>query len=198
MAAEIQPAPALVVLHSLRVVGFIDLVPLVARTGLPPDDVTPVLNDLVERALARRRDGRVAGWALTGAGQEEHGRRLAEASAALPRSAVETGYERFVDCNDELKQLCTDWQLGGDRGTTAPALAAFAGRAEPVADTLGRLVPWMARYGERLQSAARRFAAGDDHALTRPLSGSYHDVWMELHQDLLLTLGRERSAADGH
>lgn len=25
---------------------------------------------------------------------------------------------------------------------------------------------------------------------------SYHDIWMELHQDLLLTTGREREAAD--
>jgi len=30
------------------------------------------------------------------------------------------------------------------------------------------------------------------------MSGSYHDLWMELHQDLMCTLGRERTAADGH
>ena len=30
-----------------------------------------------------------------------------------------------------------------------------------------------------------------------PLSDSYHDVWMQLHEDLLLTLGRDRSTADG-
>jgi hypothetical protein len=30
------------------------------------------------------------------------------------------------------------------------------------------------------------------------MSASYHDVWMELHEDFLLTLGRDREAADGH
>jgi hypothetical protein len=29
------------------------------------------------------------------------------------------------------------------------------------------------------------------------LTRSYHDVWMELHEDFLVTLARDRSAADG-
>jgi hypothetical protein len=34
--------------------------------------------------------------------------------------------------------------------------------------------------------------AGDRAAFTAPLVESYHTVWFELHQDLLLTLGRQR------
>lgn len=39
----------------------------------------------------------------------------------------------------------------------------------------------------RLEDAVGRLRAGDDTALTKPLSGSYQDVWMELHQVLMDT-----------
>ena len=51
-------------------------------------------------------------------------------------------------------------------------------------------------YGPRFAKALARLRAGDLDAFTRPLSGSYHDVWMELHQDLIVTLGMTRTAAD--
>ncbi len=47
-----------------------------------------------------------------------------------------------------------------------------------------------------VRPALDAFRGGDDDALAKPLSGSYHDVWMELHEDLLATLGRERTDAD--
>jgi len=53
-------------------------------------------------------------------------------------------------------------------------------------------------YQDRLDAALDRLAAGDAAAFATPMSASYHCVWMELHQDLLLTLGRERDDADGH
>jgi hypothetical protein len=70
-------------------------------------------------------------------------------------------------------------------------------RARPLAE-LGTMSLWFNRYVSRLRAALDRLRAGALDALTKPLSGSYHDVWMELHQDLLLALGRTRSAADGH
>jgi hypothetical protein len=53
-------------------------------------------------------------------------------------------------------------------------------------------------YQERLPAALERLEKGDTAAFATPMSASYHCVWMELHQDLLLTLGRERDEADGH
>ena len=35
--------------------------------------------------------------------------------------------------------------------------------------------------------------AGDHHLFTGVMCGSYHDVWMELHEDLILTLGIDRA-----
>ena len=50
--------------------------------------------------------------------------------------------------------------------------------------------PWRAsgRTPARLDDAAWRFVGGDHTALARPLARSYHDVWMELHEDFLVTL----------
>jgi hypothetical protein len=67
----------------------------------------------------------------------------------------------------------------------------------PVLDDLAAASPRFEPYAPRLTRAVERFDAGDHAALARPLSESYHDVWMELHQDLLLSLGRERGASDG-
>jgi hypothetical protein len=58
--------------------------------------------------------------------------------------------------------------------------------------SLGRLV----RYGDRLSDAVDGLRRGDRDKFTKPLSDSYHDIWMELHQDLILTLGLQRTAAD--
>jgi hypothetical protein len=54
----------------------------------------------------------------------------------------------------------------------------------------------MAGYGRRLSRALARVQAGDGDGFTRPLTNSYHDVWMELHEDLVATLGLVRTAAD--
>jgi hypothetical protein len=36
-------------------------------------------------------------------------------------------------------------------------------------------------------------ARGDHQLFTGVMCGSYHDVWMELHEDLILTLGIDRA-----
>lgn len=48
-------------------------------------------------------------------------------------------------------------------------------------------------YAERLDAAHQRVRAGDHEWITAPSIDSYHTVWFELHEDLLATLGRDRS-----
>jgi hypothetical protein len=54
----------------------------------------------------------------------------------------------------------------------------------------------MTHYQPRLNSALTAFSDGNTEALARPMTGSYHDVWMELHEDLLLALARQRTDED--
>jgi len=48
-------------------------------------------------------------------------------------------------------------------------------------------------YGERLGDALGKVQSGDHHLFTGVMCNSYHDVWMELHEDLILTLGIDRA-----
>jgi hypothetical protein len=52
----------------------------------------------------------------------------------------------------------------------------------------------MRSYGPRLAAALERVERGEREWVARPLMDSYHTVWHEFHEDLLLTLGIERSA----
>ena len=51
-------------------------------------------------------------------------------------------------------------------------------------------------YRPRLRAARERVAEGASDWLTSPRIDSYHTVWMQLHEDLLLALGRDRASED--
>jgi hypothetical protein len=206
-------APALRVLHALKVKGFAEPPAIAESTGLTEAEVEPIVTRMGADGLATHREGRISGWTLTAEGKAEHLRLLAEdRDAAGADAALELAYKGFLDANETFKELCTDWQLRSVGGelvvndhTDAAYDAAIAVRLTslhagivPVLDDLTAALPRFEPYGSRLSSAAERFSGGEPHALARPLSNSYHDVWMELHQDLLLSLGRERDASDGH
>jgi hypothetical protein len=59
-------------------------------------------------------------------------------------------------------------------------------------DVLGGALARFRPYRPRFDWAATRVQTGSLEWFTTPLIGSYHDVWMELHEDLLLTLGFDR------
>ena len=112
-------------------------------------------------------------------------------------------YESFEPLNREVLQLCTDWQVqpGGALNDHRDAaydwsvidrLTAADERAGPLLRTLAGAVPNFAPYRERLRTARRRVVDGEHDWFTSPRVDSYHTVWMELHEDLLAALGRER------
>ncbi|MGH9197574.1 MAG: MarR family transcriptional regulator, partial [Acidimicrobiia bacterium] len=49
------------------------------------------------------------------------------------------------------------------------------------------------RYLPRLEDCIERLLEGDQSALTGVMKESYHTVWFELHEDLMLTLGIART-----
>lgn len=195
-----------VVIHALKVKGLATADDLAAITGR--DDLAPILTELADELLVRERTGRVAGFALTKEGRAAHPDLVAGAVTDEERTAVGQSYEAFLPVNGRFKDACTRWQTRGgepndhadpayDEGVVAElgaihddVVAALA----PAAAASGRF----ARYPSRFESALSRVRGGDVSAFARPMSHSYHDVWMELHEDMLLTLGRERDKSDGH
>ena len=59
--------------------------------------------------------------------------------------------------------------------------------------SLGRRVSRFAQYRDRLRGARRRVQDHEHDWLLSPRIDSYHTVWMQLHEDLLLGLGLDRA-----
>jgi hypothetical protein len=125
------------------------------------------------------------------------------ASGSDEETAVARAYETFRPLNRELLQVCTDWQVrpGGALNTHDDArydwsvvdrLEALDDRAGPLLRRLGDAVARFEPYHARLRTARQRVVDGEHDWLTSPRVDSYHTVWMELHEDLLAALGRER------
>ena len=103
-----------------------------------------------------------------------------------------------------MKDIVTAWQMKGegvfndhaDAAYDASVLARLGELHADVEAWLAPLVaglPRLARYGERLGAAAAAAAAGDGKYIASPRVDSYHGVWFELHEDLILLAGRNRT-----
>jgi len=197
------------VLHALRVKGFAETDVLAEVTHL--DDVTVVqaLEGFAADGLVSRKQGvDVSGWVLSPQGRAEHQKRLAdELDAAGARAAVEARYAEFAELNPVVLQVCTDWQLrdgalndhrdAAHDTSVVDRLAEAHERARPVLTGLATALPRFAGYADRLQHALDQVRAGRREWFDKPLIDSYHSVWFELHEDLLATLGLERSTETG-
>ncbi|MGZ4675575.1 MAG: MarR family transcriptional regulator [Acidimicrobiia bacterium] len=155
---------------------------------------------LVAAGLATARRGALM---LSAAGRSEADRvhRLTDEALATARDA----YEQFLPRNRELIQVCNDWQVrpGGTPNdhrdhtydwSVVDRLALIDDRAGPVIRRLGRRVEEFGGYRERLRAARRRVEDGERDWFTSPRIDSYHTVWMELHEHLLVATGIARGA----
>jgi hypothetical protein len=200
--------PVLPVLLALRLRSFATSEVVSERSGLESEVVLTALKECSESGWASFREGRVTGWSLTADGRRRGEELLAQQlDSAGVRVGVEAAYERFLGLNGELLSICTDWQVvgpGSDQRVNDHADAAhdaavlvrldtLHASALPVTADLGRLLVRFDTYSARLAHAHDRVCAGEHDWLTRPTIDSYHTVWFELHEDLLATLGRERS-----
>ena len=69
--------------------------------------------------------------------------------------------------------------------------------AQPVLAGLAAALSRFGGYASRLQRAVDEVRAGHGEWFDKPLIDSFHSVWFELHEDLLATLGLERSTETG-
>ncbi|WAL49276.1 MarR family transcriptional regulator [Rhodococcus pyridinivorans] len=196
------------ILHSLRVKGLANDGVLGALSGVPVTDLPDLLAPLIEQGLVVRREGRMAGSMLSAPGKEEHRRLLAEdEQTRAAAAALDEFYTVFLPINSEFKQVCRRWQLRSDDqpndhtdpvydGEVVDQLAATDSALRPPLQKLAETLPRFGRYLPRLSRALEKIRGGDTAAFARPMYDSYHDVWMELHEDLILSSGRTRGAAD--
>jgi hypothetical protein len=188
-----RTAPETAVLHSLRVKGRATEAALAAATGLSDVDIADALRAGLGNGWFAQRTGRLAGWLLSPAGREAWTELNAGERAAIDLDALGGRYDtEFLVLNREFKDLCTRWQLETDASGLDRIDEALTGLLTLFADQL----PRFAQYRPRFTAALRRFTEGDPKALLQPLTDSYHDIWLELHEDLLLLLDKQRDPDD--
>jgi len=108
--------------------------------------------------------------------------------------AVRAAYDQFLTRNAELIRICHDWQQSPGNWKVVDRLATVDDRTGPVIRRLGTRVEEFAGYRPRLRSARGRVEEGAGEWLTSPHLDSYHTVWMELHEHLLVALALDRAA----
>lgn len=185
----------LAVLMALRVRGRADAAQAARSAGCSETEAGAVLTQAAARgavvALAHGPPGLVT---LSEAGRGELTRLLA--AEAYDRAALAALYERFLIVDCELKQTISDWQLADDGRKAAAQAAVMAATATAggVAAALAQVAARLAPYPGRLAEAAGAVATGDPRFVASLRVDSLHQVWFELHEDLLATLGRSRAA----
>ena len=204
-------SPELLVLHGVRVKGMTDVAAVAQRFALDRPLVQELLLDYEAMGwISRVRFADIDGWALTARGRAENERRLAaELDQTGARPAVVAAHEVFVVLNSDFLTAVTSWQI---RPTPTDPLAAndhsderwdervveelrsLQTRLRPVDQQLTAALERFAGYSERFSAALDRVDRGERAWVAQPTIDSCHTVWMELHEDLLATLGLERGS----
>ncbi|MER5963665.1 transcriptional regulator [Streptomyces sp. NPDC002057] len=208
-AGPVVSDPELLALHAVRLGGMADDERAAARYGLDPEVVREALLDHEARGwVTRRAFAGTRGWSLTDAGRTEGERRLAEELAGAGLGPfVRERYETFLADNARCLRACTNWQVRPDGtgrlvvndhgdaawdGRVLDELTALGRVIEPLSEQLGTRLVRFRGYGARFTGALARVRRGELSWVDRVREDSCHTVWMELHEDLLATLGIAR------
>jgi pyruvate,orthophosphate dikinase len=144
---------------------------------------------------------------ITPAGAETVGRALEAIGAEIGDSELERSYARFCPTNDAFKQTVTDWQLRtvdgvhtlndhSDEGYDAAVLDRLGLVHDDISALLERFSHAASRYGryrDRLTSALAMLTSGRREYMASPAVDSYHSVWFELHEELIMLCGLTRA-----
>jgi hypothetical protein len=176
-------------LHELRLRGF-----------LPAPDAS-AWEGVRALGLVELSRGRVK---LTPAGRDAHTAWAKPETGSPAAIAAAAAYADFGPLNQKLLKVCHDWQV--TRGEipndhTDPAYDhRVVNRLRDVHSgarrVLSELSPVIARfdgYEPRFDHALEQLDTGARQWFASPACDSYHTVWMQFHEDLLLAVGRTRA-----
>jgi pyruvate,orthophosphate dikinase len=199
--AELTPADAL---RALAIKGFADAEGAAAALLCTPAEAGALLGKLAADRLAELASGL---FQLTPDGKSLAMDLIAADSRAWGPANAGIALDAFLALDRRVKETVTAYQLrdaGGvqalndhlDADYDARVLAQLGDLHREVEAWLRPLLgplPRLAMYGRRLARAAAAVGAGDARYLGSPRVDSYHSVWFELHEDLILLAGRTRA-----
>lgn len=196
----------LTVLQAVRLKGRVSEEDLVGTLGEDSADVATTVAELTAAGLL------VQGKTLrvSPEGRERLNALLAEERSEIDQNGLAKAYDDFRAVNNTFKALMSDWQLKDGQPNAhddADYDAAVLNRLDdvhvrvtPILSTVVTLLPRLSGYGKKLDSALAKVRAGETIWLARPIIDSYHTVWFELHEELIVASGltREEEARAGH
>jgi hypothetical protein len=187
-------------------------------TVTAPDEQQQALISLVVRGMARGApDEAVAALAEQGLAMVKgpitmptpEGTAAAAALLRLPAGSqpeqdLDQLFDGFLPVNRRLRDVCSAWQTRSDGTPNDHTDGAYDDAVRdrldevhsaigPVLRRMAAVEPRLAGYRPRLQEALDKFDDGESSWLASPLMDSYHTVWMQLHQELILMLGLTRA-----
>lgn len=196
----------LTVLQAVRLKGRVNEAELAATLYEDPAGVASTIAQLTEVGLL------VAGKTLriSPDGRGRLNALLAQERSGIDQDALAAAYDDFRAVNAGFKALVADWQLKDsqpnahdDAGYDAAVLARLDDvhhRVSPIIAAATAQLPRLDIYADKLAAALEKIKAGDTAWFTRPIIDSYHTVWFELHEELIVASGlsREEEAKAGH
>jgi hypothetical protein len=194
------------VLQAVRLKGRIAPADIVATVGEEPTAVTDAVRAATEAGLLI--EGKTV--RLSPEGRARLSELLAAERENADQIAISDAYHEFRGVYADFKALVADWQLKNgepnphdDQQYDSAVLARLVDvheRVTPVTAAVASQLPRLARYSDKLEAALAKVQSGDTTWLTRPIVDSYHTVWFELHEELILAAGltRESEAQAGH
>jgi pyruvate,orthophosphate dikinase len=192
------------VLRVLLVKGYATPVGLASAVLSTSDEVTAVLDRLVADGLARVSAG---SYRLSPDGRDAGRERIAADAQAWGTGAADIALDAFLALDHRMKETATAWQMRevdgaqtfNDHSDAAYDARVLGDLAALHADACAWLIPLeaglprLAAYRQRLDRAAHAARGGDQRYVASPRVDSYHSVWFELHEDLILLAGRSRA-----
>ena len=168
------------------------------------DAVVPVLDRLVADGVVELAAG---SFRLTADGKALGRERLASDAARWGDGTAQRALDDFLALDGRMKETVTAWQMRTVEGTQtfndhsdpaydAAILDNLDALHRDVADWAGPLeagLPRLAVYRKRLDRAVAAAQDGDQRYVASPRVDSYHGVWFELHEELILLAGRNRA-----
>jgi pyruvate, orthophosphate dikinase len=192
------------VVRALAIKGYATADGVATALLCSSDEASEILHRLVADGLAEIAAG---SFRLTADGRNVGKEKIAADSVRWGAANALAALDAFLALDQRMKESVTAWQMRDVDGTQTFNDHSDAAYDAGVLASLGALhveasawltplvahLPRLRTYLERLDQAAAAAAAGDGRYVASPRVDSYHGVWFELHEDLILLAGRSRS-----
>lgn len=189
------------VLQLLRLKGRGTAAGLAEALGAGEELISAFLRDAVVSGYGKEAGSAVR---LTAEGKECLAVLLDAEREGIDQERLTELYHEFDAANSELKAIITAWQMRDEQtsndhtdaeydASVIDRLGRLDGQFAGLLDKIVAVAPRLAHYPRRFAAALAHARAGEHKFVASPVADSYHQVWFELHEELIGLLGRTRA-----